>query len=375
MSPNNQPDQSPPIDTGGGAFIDGTINTAGGDFVARDKNIFTEERAYNVHGLANPYLGLRAFTYADRAIYAGREQLAQEAVAYLTAPGSPRTILFITGASGSGKSSFAQTALLPQLEAHYTQYNKIVRSAVFRPSSQPIVMLQDALSKFHPGLRTENLAVNTLENQVNVLVIDQFEEVFIQSEAMQREQLLHFLENFPSFIDTRTHVLVTLRIDYVDKLFSNQQLWTLTTQDIGALREMSGEQLRNAIQKPLQQEKYSQKRFHPELLNQLAKDASGGSVRLPLLQATLDEIWKQGNLLLRYDYNFSGAIHRRAESVYTYTDHADANPHQKRSTANCDEIMRILLELINVAPVSATPRDIRQRRTRSELELGSPERQ
>ncbi len=378
MTPDNQPEKTTHIDTGGD-FINRDKIIHGdevlGDKVLGDKYVTTEDQAYNVHGLANPFLGLRAFTYADRAIYAGREQLTQEAVAYLTAPGSPRTILFITGASGSGKSSFAQAALLPELEAHYAQYNKIVRSAVFRPSRQPMVMLQDALSKLHPALRAENLAANTPENQVNMLVIDQFEEVFIQSETTQRDQLLHFLENFPPFIDTHTHVLVTLRIDYVDKLFPNQPLWKLATQDIGALREMSAEQLRNAIQKPLQQEKYSQKRFHPELLNQLAKDASGDSVRLPLLQATLDEIWKQGNLLLRHDYNFSGAIHRRAESIYTYTDHASANPHQKRSTVNCDEIMRILLDLINVAPVSATPRDIRQRRTRAELELGSPERQ
>lgn len=68
------------ISTGGGTTIGGDINTSGGDFVGRDKNIFTEEAAYNVHGLGNPYLGLRAFTYADRAIYAGREQLALETV-------------------------------------------------------------------------------------------------------------------------------------------------------------------------------------------------------------------------------------------------------------------------------------------------------
>ena len=32
----------------------------------------TEEVAYNVHGLKNPYIGLSAFNYDDRAKYAGR---------------------------------------------------------------------------------------------------------------------------------------------------------------------------------------------------------------------------------------------------------------------------------------------------------------
>jgi hypothetical protein len=86
--------------------------------VIGDKVTITEETAYNVHGLANPYLGLSAFRYEDRAIYARREQLAQETVQRLTAPGAQQTLLFITDASGSGKSSFAQAGLIPLLESH-----------------------------------------------------------------------------------------------------------------------------------------------------------------------------------------------------------------------------------------------------------------
>src|SRR4051812_32246547 len=87
-----------------------TVTTAesGATVIGVQQNThITEEQAYNVGGLTNPYLGLNHFAYKDRAKYAGREQTIDEAVQKLTAPGAKRTVLFVTGASGSGKSSFA----------------------------------------------------------------------------------------------------------------------------------------------------------------------------------------------------------------------------------------------------------------------------
>jgi hypothetical protein len=68
--------------------------------VAIQQTIVSAEHAYNVRGLANPYLGLRAFTYADRSSFAGRERLVQETVERVTAPGDQCALLFVTGASG-----------------------------------------------------------------------------------------------------------------------------------------------------------------------------------------------------------------------------------------------------------------------------------
>ena len=42
-------------------------------------------------------------------------------MALATKAGAERTLLFVTGASGSGKSSFAQAGLLPALESHYQE--------------------------------------------------------------------------------------------------------------------------------------------------------------------------------------------------------------------------------------------------------------
>ena len=126
--------------------IQGNVVTGGGDFVGRDKVVhYYYEKAYDVRGLPNPYLGLRAFTYEERSHYGGREDMLDHAVKLLTTPGEQRTIFFITGASGSGKSSYVQAGLLPALETFYQQRKYVVRWAVFRPSRQPLAGLADAL--------------------------------------------------------------------------------------------------------------------------------------------------------------------------------------------------------------------------------------
>lgn len=389
MSSDTEQPNSNSVNTAGGAVIDGAVHT-GGDFVGRDqtihgdqvsgdkilgdkvlgdKNIITEEGAYNVQGLSNPYLGLRAFGYADRAIYAGREQLAQESVQRLTSPGSQQTLLFITGASGSGKSSFAQAGLIPLLENHYAACQKTVRPAIMRPSSQPMVMLADALQKLHPDLTPETLTTHTPKNQINLLIIDQFEELFIQSDASQRAPFCDFLTNLPSFADCRTHILITLRVDYLDELFAIQPLWAIAKEGV-ELRTMSADDLRNAIQKPLQVH-HPQKRFAHELLDRLVQDGGADAALLPLLQVTLAELWKTGKLVLANYHSLTNAIRQRAELVYACSDHASADPKTARPAQDQQALMSILLDLINVSADGSDRRDARQRRTRQELEQGS----
>ncbi len=149
-----EPDQQPQSNAPGSVNIGAQGNvTVGGDVVGRDKitTVITDEKTYDVAGLPNPYLGLRSFTYVERARYAGRERSIGEAVMKLTTPGEQRPLLFITGASGSGKSSFAQAGLLPALEAHYAQRDQPVRHAVFRPGAHPMAALDDTLKQLRVG--------------------------------------------------------------------------------------------------------------------------------------------------------------------------------------------------------------------------------
>jgi DNA replication protein DnaC len=157
--------------------------------------------------LANPYLGLRSFTYDDRASFAGREKLIEDALEKIANPTQRQTLTFITGASGSGKSSFAQARLIPALEVYYHERHKTARRGRFQPGSDPLAMLADGISQL--GLREpatsdlgrftaaefrEYLETNTSTDEVNLLVIDQFEELFTTADARNRSirRVIHY---------------------------------------------------------------------------------------------------------------------------------------------------------------------------------------
>ncbi len=59
-----EPKAKSQVDTGGAAYVGGDVDTGGGDFIGRD--LIPEETTYVVHGLRNPYLGLRSVTFAGR---------------------------------------------------------------------------------------------------------------------------------------------------------------------------------------------------------------------------------------------------------------------------------------------------------------------
>jgi hypothetical protein len=59
------------------------------------RDIVTEEKTYDVQGLPNPYLGLDAFSYDNRASFGGREKADKETVEKIITPGTQRSLLFI----------------------------------------------------------------------------------------------------------------------------------------------------------------------------------------------------------------------------------------------------------------------------------------
>ncbi len=144
MSDSNPSSNTPSSSNSvGGINVSGGNFNVGGDVVGGDKYVIAAELAYDVRGCENPYLGLAAFTYNERAEYAGREKVIAETFAKITAPASPVALLFVTGASGSGKSSFAQAGLLPALETFYENF--AVKRAVMRPAGDPLAALNDAM--------------------------------------------------------------------------------------------------------------------------------------------------------------------------------------------------------------------------------------
>jgi len=384
---DSDPDSITNINRSGGADLSaGRDINVDGDVAGRDiikvTNI-TDAQQYDVHGLANPYLGLQSFTYADHAKYAGREKLIVETVARLTTLDDPLALLFITGASGSGKSSFVQAGVLSALEKHYAALR--VKWAVFRPSHNPLAALADALWRqlglpqfdahvVSPADFGDFLETHTPSQQVNVIVIDQFEELFTQSNAQPCNALFALLTHLPPFRMTRTHIIATVRADYLPELFALPTLYDIAKRGID-LRVMSVDELREVIQQPLRATyPDNNKRFRAELVERLAQDAAEDAAYLPLLQVTLEEIWRKGTLTVGSYTNLADAIKQRADKVLAYQDYDAAQPNQPRISEEQAAILNLCLDLVDVSLDDEARRDVRRRRSKDELVSGAPER-
>ena len=329
------------------------------------------DEAYNVRDLANPYLGLAPFTYQDRASYAGRETQIAITRKQLTNPEVQRVLLFIMGASGSGKSSFAQAGLIPALEKYYAQYQYQTRYALLRPSKQPLLQLCTAL---HQQIQLPNfgwdhqpdafyafIQQHTPSHNINLIVIDQFEELFTQSDPIQRDILINLFSQTPPFAKLRTHFIITMRTDYLPELFQHQSLYEMTKHGVD-LRVMTSDELKCAIQRPLLHS-HSGKgiRFEDGLLDRLATDAGADAAYLPLLQVTLGKLWNGGRLKLDAYGTLTDAVQDHAEQVAL-------------SIADQETMLAIFLALVKVSLDDDTRRDTRRRRTITEVTQGNSER-
>ncbi len=328
----------------------------------------------------NPYLGLKSFAYDTRARYAGRDEESAQAVARITSPDQPQPLYFVIGASGAGKSSFAQAALLPTLEQYYAARGKRVVHAVFRPAQRPLTRLYDTLTLMQFNLPTADLILASLgeaapqltrllsatpADQVNVLVIDQFEELFTQSEsAAQRDGLLAAMQQLASqpFSATHTHVIATMRFDYLPSLYEWAALYDLAAKHGSDLRVMDEPNLRRAILRPFDALYGGRElRFEPELIQRLVEDARADATLLPLLQFCLEDIWRKGWLRLAAYNGLTATFNRHAEQIYAFD--ADRRP---RSDADKAAIIAIFLDLTKVL-LNDSEHDTRQSQPRDRL--------
>lgn len=348
-------------------------NAAGRDIIklafSVNQTVVSSEQAYDVRGLANPYLGLRSFTYDDQARFAGRERLVNEIIKRIGVPNTQCTLLFVTGASGSGKTSVVQAGLIPALQKFYAARNFSVKYAVVRPGIYPLAALGDGLlqlglSPTGPFTAIEQYVIglvtsNSEEHRVSLLLIDQFEEIFDPTcDVEQRDILIMILSKLPLFKKPHIHVIITLRSDFLPDLFRHSILYDNAKQGID-LRAMNVNELCAAIERPLQHA-HSTKRFEKTLLNRLAADAAEDAAYLPLLQVTLEDIFRQGNLTVGTYHSLIDALRERADAVQDYLDY-DGDRRLIRPENDRILIMSIFLDLIRAALDGDPRRDMRVR--------------
>jgi WD40 repeat protein len=240
-----------------------------------------------------PYKGLAPYDVDDADAFFGRTDDVAECVERLRA----NPLLVVTGPSGCGKSSIARAGLVP---------------ALARAGHSVVV--------FVPGHDAEAAMAQALasSNGSPMLVVDQFEEVFILAERSS-DQARSFCDRLAAYAVDVAPVVLTVRADHVADLGVDVEFARLAERGLYLVTPLAGERLRQAIEGPATQ---AGLRIEPGLVDLLVRDCEGEPGALPLLSHALAETWQRrdGRVLTVEGYRATGeirgAVARSADRLY-----------------------------------------------------------
>ena len=307
-------------------------------------------------GEGSPFRGLQSFDFEHALIYCGRTSMVSEALEALRRRGAAGNgFLMITGMSGVGKSSLVRAGLLPLLMRPRVIEHVIGwRRAMFWPnvSHQGLLagfaaalvaehalpelagetrlveeLLRDPLALTSAVIRALDRATRQVresspehdpESSVRLVVlVDQFEEIF--DETVAAEERNAFAEALRTVILTgRVWVIATLRADFFSRTADLPERFRDLFIERGGIFTVGGPrpaEIAQMIRRPAMMAGLTfEKRGDPEEgLDDVLRDAaSGNATVLPLLEFTLDELWRRsaGSGVLRFaDYEQIGGLH------------------------------------------------------------------
>jgi Caspase domain/Pentapeptide repeats (8 copies) len=314
----------------------------------------------------NPYQSLFAFTPATAKFFFGREPEIQKLVQQV----QDCNFVPVIGASGSGKSSLVRAGLIPQLLELGWQVETM------KPGDNPLATLKLTIGKLFATTEWEEIyrvveteGLGSIASRLPgtdrvLLVVDQFEEVFVLSHDRQQQQ--EFIKCLTSVKQSENHRLVvvtTMRADFVEPWLTSGVLTQAIQDDALFLGVLAGEYLEDAISKPSAIQGYS---LQPGLLELIVRDVADEENCLPLLEFALTELWEKRDRVkheLTVDEykalgGLVGALDRHAEAIY-----------QGLAAQGLGEwVQRVMLRLVRTGEGM---RDTRHRRAKKDLlEMG-----
>ena len=329
-----------------------------------------------------PYKGLNYFEEADADLFVGREALTAklvERVLSLASKYQPSESRFlgIVGASGSGKSSLVRAGLVSALR--WKKISTDWHIYILTPTAHPLESLARALTPESNSVTAIATLMDDLaqdprslqifarrkwgsKNGLNLLLVDQFEELFslCHSEA-ERASFIDNLLTASSEVEGTTTVVITLRADFYAHCAGYVQLREALARHQEYIGAMNDEELRRAIEEPAQRGRWE---FETGLVDLLLHDVGHEPGALPLLSHALLETWqrRRGRMITLSGYASSGgvrgAIAETAETVFT-----DQFTHDQQAIAR-----RIFVRLTELSDETSTA-DTRRRATFEELIL------
>ena len=190
-----------------------------------------------------------------------------------------------------------------------------------------------------------------------LLFIDQFEEIFTQTEESLREK---FIAALVAIIRANsTKVILAMRADFLERLSPFPEFAKLVEKN-NLVTDMHPDELRLAIEQPAAQHGVV---FQQGLVEEIIKDVQGQAGSLPLLQYTLNLLWEEekkeddladrtlNTKAYRELGGVRGALQKRADEIYaSFSDSSE--PKSERSQQAI--VRQIFLRLVDIATVEGT---------------------
>ena len=309
----------------------------------------------------SPYVGLRRFEERNKDFFFGRDRLVEQILQSLL----QRNFVLVTGPSGSGKSSVVRAGLIPLVASQFAQ--GCFRTLVLTPDRDPFSSLRAALqsagiaqSKL-TGLeaRTADAVKSVLTatrppDERWVLVVDQFEEIFtLCADANHREAFISGLAQLAHASQSEIKIVAAMRADFFDRFGPYPTFGALAQQGLQLVLDMEASELRAAIEQPAAKHGVV---FEEGLVEQIIADVKGRPGALPLLQYTLDLLWRSDRptddrTLNRNSYHklggVEGALRQRADAIYRNSDPQGKNPRSKDQQELMRQLFLRVVDLTN----------------------------
>lgn len=287
--------------------------------------------------IACPYPGILPFEQAQAHFY-GREREISDMEQALHG----QKLLFVIGPSGSGKTSLLRAGLWPRLQKSQPGFWRFLE---MRPGDHPTMtlagLLPGDLSRPHEVIATA--LAHPPPAQRLLLVIDQFEELFTQTDRDMQERFIQALKALRS--QQTCALVVAIRSDFSQSL-KLSSLWEPSRSELINLLPLGEAALREAITRPAANVGVY---VEPALVNQLLNDARNQLGVMPLLQETMEQLWskRQRNLLTLSAYEQLGQHGRSglatAVAEKAGTTYNNLTPDQRKIAR------RVFVDLVNIA--------------------------
>ena len=276
-----------------------------------------------------PYKGLDAFEEEDAELFFGRERLEEDLLSRV----KTSRAVFITGPSGSGKSSLVRAGLIPAMKQGAIKNSERWLYEIMMPGREPIKDLALVFSRlkspeladyFRSHINESKILNECAESVLSgrkdqrfVLFVDQFEEIFTQTiQEEERLAFLNLLAHAATVENGRVIVLFAMRSDFVSNCAAFSQINDLLNQQFLQVGAMQQDELVSAIAQPALRVSLQ---IDPALVAQIINDMEDEPGVLPLMQFALKDLFdsqqqKSSMIALTLeDYLDQGGIHKSLE--------------------------------------------------------------